>query len=371
MSSPAPHPSIPAEALARRARLRATLQEVEALGQSLEPPPLHALRQCFLGQGEPDLDHLLAAIAIGHLEEEADELLRTFRREGGDRCLLESIASRLSPLAEKTKQRRKLHWHLDARRLSVRFRFCKEGPATSFDEGDLHAIFLATFRLEGLLVELDLAKRPRPQLGAGLPLPAGVGGRAESLDVVLRREPGEDASALMARLNRRLPEGLWMHQWEVLPAYASPVSDLALRSHWLWEVPPGLRGGLEQRVASFLEAKARPWDRGPSKAEAPLDLRRLIPAMSWKEDILHFTSSMESLQAINPLKVLGAILDLDPAQIQGLVRTHVELKPDPRLGQAERFEPKLKNMYEDAVLLGGGSNIVLIDDEDDEPTILG
>jgi len=49
----------------------------------------------------------------------------------------------------------------------------------------------------------------------------------------------------------------------------------------------------------------------------------------------------------------------------------VDLKPDARVGQAERFEPKLKNMYEDAVLLGGGSNIVLVDEDDDEPIQLG
>jgi len=102
-----------------------------------------------------------------------------------------------------------------------------------------------------------------------------------------------------------------------------------------------------------------------------LDQRLLIPEMHWDQDTLGFTTRMESLQAINPLKVLGAILHLDHAGIHGLVRTQVDLKADPRLGQAERFEPKLKNMYEDAVLLGGGSNIVLVDDDDDEPTILG
>ena len=75
--------------------------------------------------------------------------------------------------------------------------------------------------------------------------------------------------------------------------------------------------------------------------------------------------------AVNPLKLLGAVLGLEPADITGLVRTGVDYDPDPRLGQADRFEPKLKNMYEDAVLLGGGSNIVLVDEDDDEPTILG
>jgi hypothetical protein len=79
---------------------------------------------------------------------------------------------------------------------------------------------------------------------------------------------------------------------------------------------------------------------------------------------------MGAFHALSPLKVLRAILDLEPTCFLGLVRTAVELKPDSRLDQAERFEPKLKNMYEDAVLLGGGSNIVLVEDDDDEPLLL-
>ncbi|MBK9795962.1 MAG: DUF2344 domain-containing protein [Holophagaceae bacterium] len=371
MSSPTLHPSIPAEALIRRARLQATLQGLEIRGGSLEPPPLQALRGYLASREEPDLDRLMATITEGHFEEEAGELLRASRRDSGHSALMRDFASRLLPLAEKAKQRREMHWQLDTRRQSVRFQFSKVGPACSFDEGDLHAIFLLSFRLEGLLVELDLAKRPRPQLGAGLPLPAGVGGLAESLDVVFRREPEEAPPALMVRLNHRLPEGLRIHQWEVLPAYASPLSDLALRSHWLWCIPHELRNHLEKRVATFLEATVWPWVRGSSKTDASLDLRRLIQEMRWEQDALCFTTRMENFQAINPLKVLGAILDLEPVGILGLVRTQVDLKVDPRLGQAERFEPKLKNMYEDAVLLGGGSNIILVDEDDDEPTILG
>jgi hypothetical protein len=80
---------------------------------------------------------------------------------------------------------------------------------------------------------------------------------------------------------------------------------------------------------------------------------------------------MGAHQAINPLKMLGAILGVEAQRITGLLRIAVDLKPDPRLGQAERFQPKLKNMYEDAVLLSGGSNIVLVDEDDDEPIRLG
>ena len=128
---------------------------------------------------------------------------------------------------------------------------------------------------------------------------------------------------------------------------------------------------MEARVTTFLEASTWPWERGPAKAETPLDLRMVIPGMRWTDEGLHFDTCMGPHQAVNPLKLLGAVLGVEPSAITGLVRTGVDFDPDPRLGQADRFEPKLKNMYEDAVLLGGGSNIVLVDEDDDEPTILG
>jgi hypothetical protein len=76
-------------------------------------------------------------------------------------------------------------------------------------------------------------------------------------------------------------------------------------------------------------------------------------------------------KALSPLKLLGAIFGLEPAAIQGLVRLKIHLGPDPREGQAERFETKLKNIYEDATLLSAGGNITLVDEEDDEPMVLG
>jgi radical SAM-linked protein len=249
--------------------------------------------------------------------------------------------------------------------------YVKEEGALGFDDGDIHAIFLQAFRFEGLSLVLDLGKRPRPLLSVGVPLPAGVGGRAETMDAVLKREPVEEPASLMARLNRRLPDGLRIQRWDTLPGYASAVGDLALAAHWRWDIKQECRLQLEGKVSAFLDASRWPWDRGTSKSEEPLDLRTLITKMDWDGGALCFSTRMGAFQAINPLKMLGAILDLDPAALAGLVRTGVDLKSDTRVDQADRFEPKLKNMYEDAVLLGGGSNIVLVDEDDDEPILLG
>ncbi len=371
VSTRTPHPSIPAEAQARQASLKAALRGMAEAGPSREPACLKDLRAMLAGPSSLDLDAMLEAILADDLTEEVAEILRASRREAMDRAFVEALASRLAPLAAKAQQRRSARWQLDTRRVRIRFSYAKEDGALGFDDGDLHAIFLQVFRLEGLPLVLDLGKRPRPLLSVGLPLPAGVGSRAESMDAVLKQEPRDQPMALMAQLNNRLPEGLRLHQWDLLPDYASEVGDLALFSRWRWEVPPGQRIHAEAKVAAFLELNVWPWDRGASKADGPLDLRALVSGMCWEAGALEFATRMGAFYALNPLKLLGAILDLDPARIAGLVRTGVDLKPDPKLDRAERFVPKLKNMYEDAVLLGGGSNIILVDEDDDEPIRLG
>jgi radical SAM-linked protein len=365
------HPVIPAEALVRQTRLQSALRLMEEKGPSREPAPLKDLREMAAGRSSPDLDLRIGAFLAEDLVVEAWELCRTLRREAEDKSATEALTVRLAPLAATAQRQRSARWQLDTRRVLIRLCYAKAGGALSFDEGDLHAIFLQAFRLEGLRLLLDLGKRPRPLLSVGLPLSSGVGGTAESMDAMLREEPMEDPASLMARLNLRLPEGLHIQQWLCLPEYASPVGDLATLAHWRWEVPQGQGRLVRDQISSFLAASHWPWDRGPSHPGGPVDLRDLIPEARWEGSTLSFSTRLGPSQAINPLKMLEAILGIESHHLGGLVRTAVDLKPDPRLGQAERFQPKLKNMYEDAVLLSGGSNIILIDEEDDDPIRLG
>jgi hypothetical protein len=191
------------------------------------------------------------------------------------------------------------------------------------------------------------------------------------MDAVLKREPLEPPADLLARLNRRLPSGLRVERWDALPLYASALADLAVLSRWRWEVPGEHLVLAKSRIELFLRSASWPWHRGPGKAEEALDLRRHLSDLAWEGEALVFATRMGPFQALNPLKALGAILGLEPAQIRGLTRIGVDLQADVRLAEGERYAPKLKNMYEDAVLLGSGSNITLVDEEDDEPIRLG
>lgn len=362
---------IPAEALARQARLQSALRDMDGRAPSREAPCLQALRALLTESAGPESGAWVEGPVAADLVEEAGEILRHARRHAADRARIEGLTARLSPWIQKAQQRRAALWHLDSRRTLIRLQFSKGEPALDFDDGDLHALFQQAFRLEGFQLALDLGKRPKPLFNLGLPLPAQVGGGAEWADAVLKQEPAEAAADVIHRLNHRLPRGLEVHQWETLPTYATPIGERALTSRWLWAVPASLKPEVEARIGAFNASTAWLWDRGGSKSETPLDLRAILSGMDWDAGTLRFSSQMGEHAALNPLKALGAIVGLEPARITGVIRLAVDLKPDQRLAQAERFVPKLKNMYEDAVLLGAGSNITLVDEDDDEPIRLG
>jgi radical SAM-linked protein len=372
-------PFIPAEALARQARLAEALAGMAAQAPNREPAPLQELRRFLAAPAEGDLEAgalaIASALGSADLAEEGVDLLRSARRTGADPACVQAATAQLAPLAAKAQVRREAGWQMDSRRTCLRLAYAKEGEALDFDDGDLHALFLQALRLEGFLPALDLGKRPRPMLRVALPLPAGAGGRCEWLELTLRADPPGPADAHLARLNARLPPGLRLHGWEPHPAYASPLGELAERSHWRWSCPaPGLEAA-RARTEAFLAASDWPWEKGGKvegrKQAKQLDLRPLVEALRWEGTTLFSTTRTIGAESLSPLKVHAAILGLDPAAMRGLERVSVALRPDPRLAQAERFEPKLKNMYEDAVLLAGGSNITLVDEDDDEPIRLG
>ena len=90
----------------------------------------------------------------------------------------------------------------------------------------------------------------------------------------------------------------------------------------------------------------------------------------WAGADLLFQTRMAPGEAANPRKLLAAILGLD-APVEGMARLGVDLGEDPRLLQADKFQPKLHNMFEDAVLLDSGSNVRIVEEDDEEPIRLG
>jgi len=339
---------------------------METAAVSLEAAPLQELRGCLSSGRSPELEPWLASIQAMGLAEEAWELLRGARRNGQGEVSPGGPDQGLAELAARSLERRAALHHLDSRRCTVRFRFRKGGDSLCFDAGDVQTLFLQAFRLEGVPLDLDLGRRPRPLLRVACPLPSGVAGCSEILEAVLRQSPREPWRDWLDRLNRRLPAGLELLEAEQFPLHASPAADLAETSLWQWPCPAALKGPVVEKLEAFLRCTSFPLVRGDGGTIPGLDLRLFATEFHWEGEALCFTTRMGAGQATNPLKVLGAVLGLGIGEMADLTRRRIVLKPDSRLAKAEKYEPKLKNIYEDAVLLSGGSNIVLVEEDDDE-----
>ncbi|HTL97951.1 MAG TPA: TIGR03936 family radical SAM-associated protein [Holophagaceae bacterium] len=359
MTDPRAFQNEAAQAARKRAEaLEAALQSAEAAAPPRLPAPIAAL----MADGSDA--EALRSIEAEQLAEEALDWVRSHRRADA------ALRAKLEPLAAKAKARRAGRVHLEGGRTLARIRYAKEEAALIFGSGELQTLFGEALRLEGLPLELDLGKRPRPLLVCAPPLPPAVGGEAEWLEAQLRHSA--EAPDLLARLNRRLPPGLRLIAWEEWPVWATPAAELCVAAHWAW---PSDGPGAPEAVAAFLASDAFFLEKvgkiEGQKQEKRVDLRPLVLDMAWEGGELRFTTSLAAAPALNPLKLLAALLGRAPESIAGLRRTGFDMAEDARLKKGDRYTAKLKNMYEDAVLLGAGSNITLVDEDDEEPLSLG
>jgi radical SAM-linked protein len=351
-----------------RERLTDLLDLMRHKASNLAVEPLARLDAAIEADDALEFASLLPLLQTSCPEEAVERLRRPGRtRTKGMMDLLKA----LEPHAQQARQRRSARWSLDASRTRLRLRMERAQSCISFDSQDLQILIAEAFHLEGLPLALDLGKHPRPLITFAPALSAGIEGRDEVVEVETKRSPKGD---WVARLNRRMPEGLRILQADLLPSWASPAAELAVRAHYQWPcpLPPETAKAALQR---FLEASSffleKPGKQDGQKTEKRVELRTEIATAEWNGRTLHFTMPLSPGKALSPLKLLGALFQQEPSAIQGLIRDRIELAEDPRLQQGERFETKLKNIYEDATLLTSGGNITLVEEDDDEPMILG
>ena len=322
------------------------------------PPTPGALEELFLElERQALLEHALAVLR----KLTADPAWELFR-------------SRLKAAVAKARDKRMNRWQTDPRRKTLRIRFEASGPACRQHPPALAAQLAMALLDAGLPLAMGLEKTPRPALHLAQPLPLDVPGRGEWADAVLTEAAGTPLAELPARINLTAPEGLRVLECLGVPNYATPVADLCREAAWSWHCasdPAVARAGTQAFLDADTFGMDKPGKTDGQKGVKRVEIRSLVTAMAWEGPRLDFRTRLASGQAPNPRKLLGAILGLEPASITGLERVALVLAEDPRLLQADRFEPKLHNMYEDAVLLDSGSHIVIVEGDDDDPIVLG
>nr|WP_320131932.1 DUF2344 domain-containing protein [uncultured Holophaga sp.] len=309
------------------------------------------------GELQPWLERLEAA-------GKTEEALVAFRGRWKGLRPPPQVREALESAAELSRQRRIHQWQQDPQRRTLRVRLSIQGSATQLRPPALISALARGFEEAGVPLAMGLGKPPRPQVQLGPALPLGVPGALEWADLTL-------SGPLRGGLPEEPLAGLRVLGWEEIPNYATSVLELAHRARWRWDCPGALRQDAGARLASFMEATSYTIEKtGKSegrKVVKQLEVRPLVLDLAWEGDVLHFSTRLAAGEALNPQKLLGGILGVDPALVQPLAREGVELAEDPRLHQAHRYQTKLHNIFEDAVLLEGGGNITLVDEDDEEP----
>lgn len=331
---------------------------------------LEAWEEALAGAPDQMLEHLIRDLDREGCAEEAWARLR--RSPAARLAAWAPWRKRLEVRASVARARRQQREQVDGERCLLRLRYARGPALAEAHPGVFHATLVQLLREAGLDLATSLEKSPRPLVALGHPLPLGAEGLSEWADATLNRAPAE---GWLEAAQAAAPEGLRLLEGTVLPPYAQSSLDLALRSRWFWPCAGPERAEAEARVEAFLASEAFEIEKagkvGGQKAVKRVDIRPLVEAMAWEAEGLAFATAIRHGEALNPAKLLAGILGREAGALQGLVRRGVDLAPDPRLAQQDRFAPKLKNIFEDAVLLGQGGNITLVDEEDDEPTVLG
>jgi radical SAM-linked protein len=161
-----------------------------------------------------------------------------------------------------------------------RVEYAKEGDARFLGHLDFQRHLQLALRRSGLPTAYSRGYHPHPLVKYGPPLPVGVAGEREVLDLALLGElPGWPR-----RLNAALPAGIRVRRALVVGAQTPPPVDHGDQRHEYEVVLPapgagGLeRGRVAELVEAFLASETWPWLRRRPKGDVEVDARTLVPA---------------------------------------------------------------------------------------------
>lgn len=295
---------------------------------------------------------LLEDLEHGEALEAALEALRRARPESRREPGWGAFRAELESRAQQSLERRRAQWHLDPRRRRWRLRFSVRAEATQLGPSGLQARLGERLLSLGLPLALTLTKHPKPSLHLGPILPLGMEGDSEWADLDLSEPAAFPPSELPARFGTE--GGLAILDAEEIPLQASALLELARSARWTWPCPPESRELLERFAAASTWEIEKTGKEGGRKVIKRLEVRDQVLSLAWEDGLLHLETRLQEGAGMNPRKLLAGILGLPAEEILGLRRDSVPLSEDPRLADRDRYETRLHNMFEDAVLLECG-----------------
>jgi len=176
------------------------------------------------------------------------------------------------------------------------------------------------FRRAGLVLGMSQGFHPKVRMSFPSALAVGI----EGLDEIMELELAESYTAdeLAERLRRHALPGLEFVAVEFL-APGTPKAQLR-RATYQVAIPAADQADLPGRIARLQASASWPIERAGKR---PLDLRRFVDELSWRDGVLVMRLAVEPQGSAGPRDVLAA-LGLADVERRGacLVRTAVEIQ---------------------------------------------
>ena len=199
-----------------------------------------------------------------------------------------------------------------------RINYTKDGPARYISHLDLVRTVERTLRRSGLPMAFSEGFNPHPKFSFALPLPVGVAGLDEYMDMELIREldPGE----VSRLLNKNLPRGLNVRGAELVPAQGKSLMAMVERAAYqVVGVPrePITQLVVEQTLKEFMNRDTVVVNRRGKKDGdlRPVDIRAGMLGLAGSLDetgnlVLKMVLKAGSTGNVRPEEVLRALLEL-------------------------------------------------------------
>jgi radical SAM family uncharacterized protein/radical SAM-linked protein len=167
--------------------------------------------------------------------------------------------------------------------LPLRYRlvYSKTGPLRFISHLETGTLLLRLLRMARWPLAYTQGHNPHPKVSFGPPLPLGVEGERELLDVYLVAPPENGA---LARLNEVAPRGLHFREVSGIPFQAPSLTVEMVAATYRVTVPPDLaeRARSERRVEAFAAAGAVIVQK-PSKGRTrSIDLKPCVRQLDWR-----------------------------------------------------------------------------------------
>ncbi len=209
----------------------------------------------------------------------------------------------------------------------LRVAYEKRGRARHLSHQETLEILVEACRRGGVSLATSGVVSPRPKLSFGSPLPAGIEGRDEFVDLSLTHKPAGVAYAL----NEHLPEGLRVRWAEYLPPGDRAVHAPVARARFSARLRPEQLAQARERVERFSSASSWEIHRIKSDADLVLDLKAQVTNVHLVEgddggaELRFDLDTVDSTPRARPYEVLAALTGVDAPDVRTIFLCRVSL----------------------------------------------